>query len=172
MMMHMLEAGGMPVLTDSIRKADEDNPNGYYEFEPVKRLSRDASWLVEAYGKVVKMVYLLLYDLPKDYDYRVIFMKRKLEEVIVSQNTMLHRQGKQSGALDDVQLVKVFHEHLQKLHAWLQDQDNFTVLYVNYNDILSYPESTVTEVHRFLGYGLDTEAMIKVVDPLLYRQRR
>ena len=66
MMMRMLDAGGLPALTDNIRTADEDNPRGYYEFEPVKKTKEDASWLERAPGKVVKMVYRLLYDLPAD----------------------------------------------------------------------------------------------------------
>lgn len=37
MMMRMLEAGGMEVVTDGIRKAKENNPQGYYEFERVKK---------------------------------------------------------------------------------------------------------------------------------------
>jgi len=45
MMMKILEAGGIPVLADHIRSADIDNPNGYYEFEPVKSTDEDASWL-------------------------------------------------------------------------------------------------------------------------------
>ena len=36
MMMKMLEAGGMQILTDNLRTADENNPKGYYEYERVK----------------------------------------------------------------------------------------------------------------------------------------
>ncbi|VAX33492.1 hypothetical protein MNBD_NITROSPIRAE03-1734, partial [hydrothermal vent metagenome] len=42
MMMKMLQSGGMEVVTDNIRKADEDNPEGYYEFEKVKKIKEDA----------------------------------------------------------------------------------------------------------------------------------
>jgi tetratricopeptide (TPR) repeat protein len=38
MLMQMLEAGGMTILTDGVREADEDNPRGYFEFESVKKL--------------------------------------------------------------------------------------------------------------------------------------
>src|SRR5574337_153211 len=86
MMMQMLHRGGIPAVTDEIRSADEDNPKGYYEFEPVKKTKEDASWLARAGGKVVKMVYRLLYDLPGDYAYHVVFMRRNLREVIASQN--------------------------------------------------------------------------------------
>ena len=67
MMMKMLEAGGVPPLCDGERTADSDNPNGYYEFEPVKNTKNDPSWLRDAPGKAVKMVYSLLYDLPETF---------------------------------------------------------------------------------------------------------
>jgi sulfotransferase family protein len=172
MMMRMLEAGGMPVLTDNIRKADADNPNGYFEFELVKQLTRDTSWLVDAHGKAVKMASLLLYDLPRDHEYKVIFMRRKLEEVITSQEAMLRRQGKNGGARDAAQLANLFHNHLQKLDVWIRNQENFSVLYVNYNNMLNNPKSSVIEIDWFLGYGLDTDAMGKIFDLSLYRQRR
>jgi hypothetical protein len=171
MMMRMLEAGGMPILTDNLRQADTDNPNGYYEFEAVKQLSKDSSWLNGAYGKAVKMVYLLLYDLPKNHQYRVIFMRRKIAEVIASQEAMLRRQGKKSEASDGTQLAKFFNSHLQKVDAWIQNQENFSVLSVSYNDIINNPGRIVVEIDQFLGNKLDTQAMAKVFDPSLYRQR-
>ena len=39
-MMQILERAGIPLLTDGVRSADLDNPRGYHEFEPVKRLGR------------------------------------------------------------------------------------------------------------------------------------
>ena len=91
MMMRMLEQGGLPVLIDGVRTADDDNPNGYYEFEAVKQTREDASWLEGSEGKAVKMVYRLLYDLPPDRAYRVLFMTRNLDEVLASQRVMLTR---------------------------------------------------------------------------------
>ena len=81
MMMKMLEAGGMPVLADHVRSADEDNPEGYYELELVKKIEHDQSWLPQAQGKVVKMISALLKHLPPTYHYKVVFMRRKLDEV-------------------------------------------------------------------------------------------
>ena len=100
-MMKMLEAGGMDVVVDHIRKADEDNPLGYYEFEKVKRIKEDASWLDDTRGKVFKMVSMLLYDLPADRQYRVIFMKRKMAEMLASQRRMLDRKGSRGAAGDE-----------------------------------------------------------------------
>jgi Sulfotransferase domain len=171
MMMRMLEAGGMPILTDNIRTADVHNPHGYYEFEPVKRVSRDSAWLIDVYGKAFKLVYRLLYDLPNDHYYRVIFMRRKLAEIIASQERMLRQQGKEGGALDDAQLEKLFRIELRRLEVWLASQENFRVLYLSYNNLMEQPRHRVVDVERFLECTLDKDAMLHVVDPSLYRQR-
>ena len=113
LMMKMLEAGGLPVLVDNVREADVDNPRGYYEFEPVKALKSDASWVAPALGKAVKMVYLLLMDLPSDQDYRVVFMRRNLDEVLASQKAMLDRMGKPA-PLDDARMAQLFRDQLAK----------------------------------------------------------
>ena len=172
MMMSMIGAGGIPVLVDNIREADQDNPRGYYEFEPVKKTKEDPSWLTQAGGKVVKMVYRLLYDLPTDRQYRVVFMRRRLEEVITSQNVMLERQGKADGPLSDDKLLGLFKAELDKVYQWLDQQPNFRMLYVDYNETIKDPARSVHAINEFLGGDLDTDAMLKVVEPSLYRQRR
>jgi hypothetical protein len=172
MMMQMLAAGGMSVLTDNIRQADEDNPRGYYELEAVKEVRQDASWLDDAGGKAVKMVYRLLYDLPQNHTYRVIFLRRDLAEVLDSQEEMLRRQGKASDDVDRAQLEELYRRQLRDVDAWLAVQPNFSVLYVDYRDVLNEPERVVEEVNRFLAGRLDVEAMLRVPDRGLYRQRR
>lgn len=172
MMIAMLDAGGIPIVSDNIRRADEDNPNGYYEFEPVKKLSRDTSWLVDARGKAVKVIYSLLYFLPKDHDYRVIFMRRKVHEVIASQKAMLLRQGAEGSRLDDARLAQAFYVQLQKLDTWIRNQDNFAVLNINHHDVVYASKNAVIEIDRFLGCGLDRDAMVKLVNPALHRQKR
>jgi Sulfotransferase domain len=171
MIMRMLEAGGVPVLIDNILKADVYNPNGYYEFEVVKRLGTDASWLADARDKAVKMVYRLLYELPTEHDYRVIFMKRRLGEVLTSQQEMLHGLNAKDNALDDAQLAVLFRRELQMVDEWIQLQKNIGILYVSYNEMVKDPTTLVGEVSRFLGRVLDLEAMARVVDHRLYQQR-
>jgi hypothetical protein len=170
LMMKMLEAGGLPVLVDNVREADVDNPRGYYEFEPVKTLKADASWVAPALGKAVKMVYLLLMDLPSDHQYRILFMRRNIEEVLASQKAMLDRMGKAS-PLDDARMAALFRDGLARFEAWVADRPNFRLLDVSYNGLVTDPTPIVAEVDRFLGGGLDCDAMSRVVDPSLYRNR-
>jgi len=171
MMMQMLVAGGIPALTDQIREADHDNLQGYYEFEPVKRTKHDSSWLKNADGKVVKVIYMLLYDLPAACSYRVIFMKRSLDEVLASQHKMLQRRGEAGASVPDNKLREIFEGQLQKVDTWLDEQPNFEVLTIEHRDVLSDPAGQANQINNFLGASLDVNAMAAVVDPALYRQR-
>lgn len=171
MMMQMLEAGGARILTDHVRESDEDNPKGYYEYEAVKQTKQDPSWVRSAGGMAVKMVYRLLYDLPPSYQYRVIFMKRPLDEVIASQRVMLQRTGQQGAALSDKKLADVFTRELTRIDQWLHDQGHMSVLDVSYHDVLEEPLKQVEAINRFLDGGLDTTAMANAVEPTLHRQK-
>jgi hypothetical protein len=171
MMMRMLEAGGVPALIDNIRTADVDNPRGYYEFEPVKKSKEDPSWLNTAGGKVVKMVYRLLYDLPRGRPYCVVFMRRNLKEVVASQDVMLARKGHAGGDLTKDKLITMFEKQLAEFDEWVKKQPSFRILYVNYNETLRDPWPTVRALDEFLGGNLKTAAMEKVIELQLYRQR-
>ncbi|UCD45473.1 MAG: sulfotransferase [Candidatus Bathyarchaeota archaeon] len=171
MMMAMLQAGGMEVLTDEIRKADEDNPGGYFEFERVKQVKEDRSWLPGARGKVIKMISALLDKLPSSHHYKVVFMERNIDEVLASQMQMLVRRGEPTDAVGDDEMRTLFHKHLRQMREWLEDQPNFAVLYVSYNDTLEKPRENSEKVNDFLGGTLDVDQMVSVVDKGLYRQR-
>jgi len=172
MMMKMLEAGGMELVVDNIRKPDEDNPKGYYEFEKVKKIKENSSWLDDTKGKAFKMVYLLLYALPPDRSYKVIFMRRKLQEVLASQRKMLERKGIVNSSVDDEKMGELFEKQLNEIERWLDGQKNIEVLYMSYNDLIVNPLENVRILNRFLGGSLDTEKMAAVADKSLYRQRR
>ncbi|MFC1739359.1 sulfotransferase family protein [Planctomycetota bacterium] len=172
MMMQALEAGGMPVLTDHIRAGDEDNPRGYYEFELVKKTKTDASWVSDAVGKAVKMVYRLLYDLPEDYEYRVIFMRRNIDEIMLSQKIMLERTGKKGANISSEELAELFKRDLEKVDKWIAEQNNFSIISVNYKEMVESPLTQCQRVNEFLTGNLDVDKMLSVVDTSLYRNRK
>ncbi len=172
MMMQMLEAGGMDILTDTYRKPDKDNPNGYYEYEKVKRLGKDISWLKEAKGKAIKIVSPLLFHLPSIFKYKILFMRRNMMEILASQGKMLERRGIASGNKFDEILTVKFERHLKKANSWLESKDNIKVHYVNYKTMIVNPMEQATLVNEFLGNILNIENMMSVVDRSLYRQRK
>jgi Sulfotransferase domain len=170
LMMQMLEKGGVPIVTDNIRAADVDNPKGYREFELAKKIEHDSSWLPDTRAKAFKMVSQLLYHLPSGERYRIIFMERDLDEMIVSQEKMLQRLGRKGAPHDDVK--RAFTGHLEKLHRWLQAQSNMAILRVCYKDLLDRPAVLAEQIRSFLDRELDITKMAQAVDPSLYRNRR
>lgn len=172
MMMKVLEAGGLPVLIDGLRAADPDNPEGYYELERVKELDKgDTAWIAEAQGKAVKVISALLEYLPPDYQYRVIFMHRNIDEVLNSQRKMLERRGEDVNAVNDAEMAELFAKHVAKVKSWLRAQPNFSVLDIDYNVMLQKPDDYIHTINQFIDDSLDEEAMTKMVNPSLYRNR-
>ena len=173
MLMGMLHAGGLPILSDRERVADEDNPKGYFEYERVKALEqeKDKAWLRLARGKGLKVIAYLLKTLPPDNFYKVILCERDLAEVIASQNLMLQRRGEPNPKSDEDTMV-LYRKHLLDVKRAVNSKINFELLEVNYHDILGDPPFWAERLNRFLGGGLNTKRMIDAVDPKLYRNRK
>lgn len=172
MMMQMLAAGGLPVLADDIRKPDPDNPRGYFEFEPARRTATDSRWVADAVGKAVKLVHLLVPHLPGGYSYRVIFMHRDMQEVLASQQAMLHRLGRREVDLAPARLAEVFASQLQRVRHWMAAQPHFCVADFDYRLIVEDPLAQSRNLNQFLGGRLDETLMAAAVNPALYRKRR
>ena len=186
MMMQMLEAAGLTVVTDRRRVPDDDNPNGYFELDAVKRLRTDASFLAEAIGKVVKVVAPLLPSLPPRFDYRIVFMERDLDEVLSSQREMLERSGEAATRVDDPALKRAYARELDRVKLWLAEQPNVEATFVSHRLAFEAPAQTAETVAEFLFQasreegasegpdllGARVESMARVVDASLRRHGR
>jgi Sulfotransferase domain len=173
MMMHMLEAGGIAPFTDGERSADIDNPEGYYEFGRVMDLERDAdkAWVREARGRALKVISFLLRHLPGDNAYRVVYMRRNLDEVLVSQDKMLDRLGRPSPGGDLEATKEAYRNDIVAARLWARKQPFMEMLEVHYADAIADPLGTARAVNRFLGGGLDEGKMAAAVNERLYRNR-
>ena len=171
LMMQMIAAGGMPILSDGERRADDDNPRGYYEWERIKQLPREPECIAEAEGKVVKVISQLLFALPAGRDYRILFMQRPLTEVVASQAEMIRRRGTTGAGLPPAALIAGLTAHLNQANAWLKDKTNLTVHWIEHQAVLREPLRTAELIQQFLGCPLDVIAMSQQVDPSLHRQR-
>jgi tetratricopeptide (TPR) repeat protein len=174
MVMQMLAAGGMPVLTDGLRAADEDNPLGYFEYEPVKALQSDAGWIAQARGKAVKIVAPLLRALPGDCRYRVVFVDRDLDEVLASQSQMLIRRGK---SVDDTparrqRIRRQYERIVGDVKAALPGRPNVRFLTLDRAAVFHDPRAAADALNRFAGGSLAVAAMAAAIKPELHRQRR
>jgi hypothetical protein len=172
MMMKMLEAGGLQPLTDNLREADDDNPKGYYEFEPVKKLRQgEIDWVKDAYGKVVKVIATLLPYLPDSGRYRVVFVHRTLSEILASQKKMLLNRGEDPDKVSDEDMARIYQKHLVQVDKWMNEHANVQRIEVNYNQMLQNPLPEIERINQFFGNRLDKEKMASVIDAGLYRQR-
>lgn len=171
MTMKMLAAGGVPILTDQVRPADEDNPEGYFELERVKRLGVYSGWLCDAPGKAIKVVSFHLAELPPAYDYKILFVRRALPEVLASQRQMLLRNGKSAPPEGDPAMAAAYEEHLRKTYAWLARQHHLQVLFLDHHATVEQPFVAAEAIQTFLEQNLDCAAMAAAVNPTLYRQR-
>ena len=173
MMMRMLEAGGVELLQDGVRAADDSNPKGYFEYEPVKGLDKagDASWLPGAHGKAVKIISFLLTWLPEDHNYQVIFMHRHPDEIALSQHAMLRARGEAVADGDAERSREVFRAHLAQVERFMAGRACFRVLPVAYHEVIAAPDAAAAQVALFLGRRLDTAAMARSVEQQLYRNR-
>jgi len=174
MLMQMLEKGGVSIVTDQIRTPDEDNPKGYHEFERIKDLDKsgDKSWLKQYRGQVIKTISYLLQSLPLDLNYKVIFLRRNLEEVLQSQNKMLRRNGAKDELVSDDKMRRNYEFHLKKVYYQLDCTPNFDVLYVDYTAVVTEPLPEAKRINAFLGGQLNVIAMASAVEGSLYRNRQ
>ena len=173
MMMQMLQAGGLEILTDAVRTPDGSNPKGYFEFEAVKDLDKGTppAWLAGARGKAVKIVSSLVRWLPESYDYQVIFMQRNLDEVILSQNTMLADRGTPQDEGKNDRIRDLYQTHVEDTLRLLRGRRCVSTLVVDYGETLARPADTARRVDRFLRGRLDVDRMAAAADPALHRNR-
>jgi hypothetical protein len=173
MLMNMLEAGGMSIMSDAVREADIDNPKGYFEYERVKHLEKeeDKSYVRQGRGKVLKVISFLLKDLPDDNDYRVIFMRRDLDEVLASQNKMIDRLGTEDSVAQDEAMKEAYRNDIVRTRLMCRKKPNFELIEVHYKSTVEDPAGTAARVNAFVGGQLDENAMRAAVDASLYRNR-
>ena len=173
-MMQILEAGGMPILTDNLRKPDINNPRGYFEYERVKSLLKDTGkpgWLHEADGKAVKVIVQLLAYLPTDMEYKMILMERNPDEIILSQNKMIENLGGVKQNISTEILKNTFIRQFEKAEGYLSNNLCFNVFKVNYNELLSGKLEIIDVLNKNLKLNLDIAKSIAVIDATLYRNQ-
>jgi len=171
MMMKMLAQGGLSIVTDEQRQADEDNPNGYFEVELSKKLKDgNVKWIYKAQGKVIKVISYLLEFLPDDLTYDIIFMEREINEILASQKKMLQHRNETS-AINDVEMETQFRAHLKAVKYWVARKPNMRVCYVDYGAMVNTPESICPAIVDFLEIPLAIPAMCAVPNQSLYRNR-
>lgn len=169
-MMQMLRRGGLEPMTDGQRTADEDNPEGYYEWEEIKNLPKNPLLISKAAGKVTKVIAALLPALPPRYKYRILWMTRPAAQIVASQAIMLQRRGTTPRATAE-HLEKTQAQYAERILAQLRQSPAVEVLEIPYPDLVASPGLWAEKISAFLGNGRlpHADQMTSAVIPALYR---
>jgi hypothetical protein len=171
LLMQILQSMGITIFTDSKRSPDESNPNGYFEHEFVKTIENDISWLKHVQGKAIKIVSPLLIYLPEDYEYKIIFMNRDLDEILFSQNKMLSQKNLQNMDTKRETLKEILKKDLNQAKSWINTNAKVKCLYQEYLKIVNDVEKEIPPIEKFLNVKADIEKVKLIVDKKLYRTR-
>jgi hypothetical protein len=173
LMMQMLEAGGLPVLRDdAFRPPDERNPRGYYEIEAALNLGAEGQstdWVADARGKAVKVIAYQLQFLPTEFDYRVVFMRRRIAEVLASSGEF--KMLRADSPLSEREKIMAYKTEYVLYEAWLAKQAHLPAVFIDYNDLLADPAGSLARLRSFLEIPLDPHRMAAAIEPALYRNR-
>ncbi len=171
LMMQMLVRGGLPPMTDGHRTADPHNPEGYFEWEAIRELPRNPDILLQAEGKVTKIVCPLLPHLPVQHRYEIVFMRRPAEQVAASQSKM--RRALTAVGDDEAVPPELLARHEEAILTALRQAPNIRLLEVDYPQLVAAPEATVVALTDFLGNAKlpDSRSMAGAVRPDLHREK-
>ncbi len=170
--MQMLVAVGIEPVTDGVRQADENNPNGYFESQRVLELGQDATWLHAAGGKVVKIVIPLLPLLPANLNCKILVMVRDLNEVVRSQNEMLIRMGLSPHPSPEA-LAVVFQKQLAAVMSLLRHRTKGSVIDVQHAELIRQNSAEIDRILEFVGVSSQQQrsAALQSIDQRLYRAK-
>ena len=175
LMMQMLEAGGLPAMTDEERKADVDNPRGYFEWEAIKQIGKKPELLDDesVEGKAIKCISMLLPALPAKHQYKIIFMLRPIAEVVASQQAMTTRLGTKGAGLEPEQLERGLRAHREEIRRWARNAGHVQLLEIDYPALVQDPKPAIATLVKFLGSEClpNEKEMVGTVDPALHRRR-
>ena len=166
LMMQILAKSNLPILSDGKRESDINNPEGYYELEAVKGIVRDNSFLNEAKGKVVKIVAPLPTFMNKNLKYKVVFMRRDMDQILRSQEKMLEKDQ----ASEREKFRTIYEFHLKKTYQFFKD-NSIPFIDINYSKLIEQPEVELAILKDFCSLNCDVNDLIEVVKPELYRNK-
>jgi hypothetical protein len=166
LMMQIVAKSPVSVYVDGKREKDENNPEGYYELEAVKGIVQDNSFLNQAIGKAVKIVAPLPIYMNPELSYRVIFMRRDMDEILQSQEKMLQKD--QISEREKFRTIYDF--HLKKTYRFLKENE-IPFIDIHYNALIANPEEEILRLKTFCAFDTPIEELVSAVRPDLYRNR-
>jgi hypothetical protein len=167
--MQMLREGGLEPMADDHRPPDIHNPEGFLEWEAVRRLPGDPKLIEQAEGKAVKVISALVPYLPRCHAYHVLAIVRTPQEIAHSQARML---GDSDSNLEP--MTAQLKKHQAEWLEFLRKAPHVQLLELKYAEVVAQPASAARAIAAFLGPDRIPHAdrMPAAVKPALYRNRQ
>jgi hypothetical protein len=166
LMMQILEKAGLNIYSDGVRQKDDNNPEGYYELEAVKGIVKNNQFLKEGIGKVIKIVAPLPMFMDKTLSYKAIFMIRNIDEVLRSQEVMLHKDQ----SAEREKFRKIYEGHIEKTIQFFRS-NNIPYVEIHHRQLIQQPELEIQRLLDFIGVQANVPTLTAVVNPDLYRNK-
>ncbi len=165
--MRILLNAGMPIATDDKREANKDNKHGYFEVDQIINKIKDNPKIIFNFdNKVLKVIHYGLQFFPKG-NYKIIYIKRGLDEVMISMEKMI---GKPDPKRKETK--RIFAEFAEKVKKLMKERNDMAVLIINHRDLLTNPEPVIDKIIEFYGIAPSKkEDMLKAIDSSSYRNR-
>ena len=151
-------------------------PGATTEWAAIKRVGKEPKILDEPglERHAVKVVSMILQQLPPNHEYKVLFMTRPLEEVVASQAAMIERLGAEGAEMDGKQLEGSLAAHRDTALAWLKACPRIEVVEIDYTALVQSPDESIAHIAEFPGRASPhvPTRMCSVIDGSLYRKRK
>lgn len=175
MLMQMLEAGGIEVATNVDDIYDEHNPNGYYDHDTILNVDQknpkpySTEFFESLKGNAIKVYAGYIRLLPKNFNYKIIFVERALEEVWASRLKSAHNK-RNKGRFFAIQKREKMQMIINNTKKYITNQD-INLLNLLYPEIIQNPKDATKRISTFLNSQLNEDSMIGVVDSSLHKEK-
>ena len=173
MAMQLLEACGIPAVTDRVRKSNVFNPKGFYEHEKLRSWTVDAEWLNAQRGKAIKIVEPLIQDAPLPRGKKVVVrMRRSLDHVLKSQRRMKGQETLPLGLNEKMNWEKIF----KKTSLTLALDPHVIIIELDYDQLINAVEEgrinksltqCLQKLSLAVGKKIDISLLKSVISPPL-----
>jgi hypothetical protein len=149
-MMEILAAGGLPILAAERRQLPHQHPDWHWEWDAMHSMCSDPRVLDSVGGRVIMIPSGLVPQLDPKHEYRIVWMKRPVEEVIDEQFPMAVG-GLEMPAAERAQLVGSLGRHVEQMGRVLRDRPQVELLEVDHSMLLREPEVQLGRLRAFFG---------------------
>ncbi len=121
-----------------------------HDYELAKKSQFKSNWLETVVGKIVYIPCRFLNDLPNYYSYKLIYIE---DEFTNLQYNKLHKTNKKTiDSAVSIMNLDAYQKDKQVIELWMASQPGLSTMFINVNELISYPDDISALMSQFLNY--------------------